>query len=344
MFGSVTVRKARSPEAPSVSAASSSARPCSCMIGISSRATKGKVTNIVASTMPGTAKTTCTPLRDHPGAERGVRAEQQHEAEAGDDRRDRERQVDQRDQEGLAGEVELRDRPGGGDAEDRVERHRDRRRQQREPDRRLGVAVAERRGGEAEPVGERLGEDRDQRREEQHAEDRDDAADQRPPQPGGLGRGDLRAGGRPPAGCSSAAMALIARRAAPRRIRRRVRRRAGRQAAEPPRRPAPGCGDGRRRADQRKPAAERVGREGGGGRRRRAPRRPPPRPRRGRRAGAPARRPPCKRREAPGGAARRGAVRGPAGSRAGTLQRPLTNGLISFMFFCAVNPLATWSK
>ena len=62
MLGSVTVRKVRAPEAPSVSAASSSARPCSIITGINSRATKGMVMNMVASTMPGTAKTTCMPL------------------------------------------------------------------------------------------------------------------------------------------------------------------------------------------------------------------------------------------------------------------------------------------
>ena len=56
MLGSVTARKVCKPEAPSVSAASSSTVPCSCISGISSRATKGKVTKIVASTMPGTAK------------------------------------------------------------------------------------------------------------------------------------------------------------------------------------------------------------------------------------------------------------------------------------------------
>jgi len=44
------------PPAPSDTAASSSRIPCSCMSGMSSRATKGNVTKIVASTMPGTAK------------------------------------------------------------------------------------------------------------------------------------------------------------------------------------------------------------------------------------------------------------------------------------------------
>src|SRR6185503_13128379 len=56
MLGSVTVRNICQPEAPSTSAASSSSRPCACIRGISSRATNGKVTNTVASTMPGTAK------------------------------------------------------------------------------------------------------------------------------------------------------------------------------------------------------------------------------------------------------------------------------------------------
>src|SRR5437763_368883 len=46
----------RQPDAPRVSAASSSEVPCSCISGISSRAMNGKVTKMVASTMPGTAK------------------------------------------------------------------------------------------------------------------------------------------------------------------------------------------------------------------------------------------------------------------------------------------------
>src|SRR5690606_21878004 len=55
IFGRVTVRNTRQPEAPSDSAASSPARPCSIITGISSRATKGKVTKIEASTIPGRA-------------------------------------------------------------------------------------------------------------------------------------------------------------------------------------------------------------------------------------------------------------------------------------------------
>ena len=78
MLGSVTVRKVCKPQAPSVSAASSSAVPCSCISGISSRATNGKVTNIVASTMPGTAKMIWMPCAREPRPEAALRAEEQH--------------------------------------------------------------------------------------------------------------------------------------------------------------------------------------------------------------------------------------------------------------------------
>ena len=50
MFGSVTRRNICHPEAPSVTAASSSVTPCSSISGISSRATNGSVTKIVART------------------------------------------------------------------------------------------------------------------------------------------------------------------------------------------------------------------------------------------------------------------------------------------------------
>ncbi len=55
MLGSVTEKKVRHPDAPSEVAASSRSRPCACISGTSSRATKGAVTNIEASTMPGSA-------------------------------------------------------------------------------------------------------------------------------------------------------------------------------------------------------------------------------------------------------------------------------------------------
>ncbi len=56
MLGRVTRQNVAKPPAPSETAASSSSRPWSVIRGTSSRATKGKVTKIVASTMPGSAK------------------------------------------------------------------------------------------------------------------------------------------------------------------------------------------------------------------------------------------------------------------------------------------------
>src|SRR5690606_24341711 len=56
IFGKVTCQNTCQPLAPSTTAASSSSLPCACINGMSSRATNGKVTKIVASKMPGSAK------------------------------------------------------------------------------------------------------------------------------------------------------------------------------------------------------------------------------------------------------------------------------------------------
>src|ERR1700704_1782888 len=58
IFGKVTRKKVCKPDAPSEIAASSSSVPCSCISGISARATNGNVTKMVASAMPGTANNT----------------------------------------------------------------------------------------------------------------------------------------------------------------------------------------------------------------------------------------------------------------------------------------------
>src|ERR1700709_1046069 len=58
ILGNVTRKKVCSPDAPSEIAASSSSVPCSCISGISARATNGNVTKVVASAMPGTANST----------------------------------------------------------------------------------------------------------------------------------------------------------------------------------------------------------------------------------------------------------------------------------------------
>ena len=67
MLGSVTRQNVCQPVAPRVIAASSSAAPCSCISGISVRATNGKVTNAVARIRPGTAKMMRMPARSSIG-------------------------------------------------------------------------------------------------------------------------------------------------------------------------------------------------------------------------------------------------------------------------------------
>ncbi len=57
MLGSVTRRKVCQPLAPSTRAASSSCEPPASITGMTSRATKGTETKMLASTMPGTANT-----------------------------------------------------------------------------------------------------------------------------------------------------------------------------------------------------------------------------------------------------------------------------------------------
>src|SRR4249919_32779 len=68
MLGRVTRRNTCHAPAPSERAASSSSAPCCSINGISSRATKGKVMNKVASTIAGGANNTCTSCRNRMSA------------------------------------------------------------------------------------------------------------------------------------------------------------------------------------------------------------------------------------------------------------------------------------
>ena len=61
MLGKVTRQKSWRPDAPSTRAASSSSVPWACIRGMSSRATNGKVTKIVARMRPGTANRILSP-------------------------------------------------------------------------------------------------------------------------------------------------------------------------------------------------------------------------------------------------------------------------------------------
>ena len=109
--------------APSVDAACSWSSPTSRSTGVTSRTTNGTEMKIVASTIPGTAKMTWNGQVAEPAAA----AVDEDQRQADDDRRDRERQVDQRVQHRLAAEAAARERQRAEHAEDRVERHGDQR-------------------------------------------------------------------------------------------------------------------------------------------------------------------------------------------------------------------------
>ena len=102
--GSVTRQNVCHALAPSVAAACSASVPSSRSTGIVSRATNGSDTTAVASTMPGTEKITWMPCSVEPVAEPAGLAVDEHQRQADDDRRDRERQIDQHPQQRLAAE------------------------------------------------------------------------------------------------------------------------------------------------------------------------------------------------------------------------------------------------
>src|SRR3954451_19242853 len=75
IFGRVTRINICQPLAPSDTAASSSEVPCSCITGINSRATNGRVTNRVAMIIPGTEKMILIPCStiQGPNTPRGLK-------------------------------------------------------------------------------------------------------------------------------------------------------------------------------------------------------------------------------------------------------------------------------
>ena len=98
----------------------------------------------------------------------------------GDDRRDRERQVDQGDQQVLAPEIELGDAPRRRDAEDQVDRHGDARDEQGEPGRAQGVRLPDGSQIGVDSLGQSLVEHQDQRQDQGEREERQGNGGERP--------------------------------------------------------------------------------------------------------------------------------------------------------------------
>ena len=126
MLGRVTRQKgADSPRRPATTAASSSSRPWSGHQRDQFARHEGKGDEDGRQHDARQREQDVDVMIDQPGAEPALHPEHQHIDQARHHRRHREGQVDQGDQEGLAGKIELGDRPGRGDAEHGVERHRD---------------------------------------------------------------------------------------------------------------------------------------------------------------------------------------------------------------------------
>ena len=136
ILGRVTRKKVCRPDAPSEIAASSSCVPCSCISGISARATKGNVTKMVARTMPGTANSTWMSCACSHGPQRPCAPNSSTNTKpeiTGLTENGRSISVIRKR---LSSELELGDRPRRDDAEHQIERHGDRGDKQRQPDRR----------------------------------------------------------------------------------------------------------------------------------------------------------------------------------------------------------------
>ena len=166
------------PFAPSVRAACSCSSPISRSVGTTSRATNGSETKIVAITIAGSANSTSMPALLEPAAEPALAAVEQEEREPDDDGRERERQVDERVQQALAGEPPAHDRERADDPEHGVHGYRDGRDDQRQLEAR-GSSPARVSASQAGPnaVLERAPEDDRERADEDHEQvaERDEA-------------------------------------------------------------------------------------------------------------------------------------------------------------------------
>jgi hypothetical protein len=122
-----------------------------------------------------------------PWAEVALPPEQEHEHHAGDHGRYGERQVDQGNEQVLAAEIELRDRPTGADAEHQIQGDRDRSGDERQLQRGHRVRLAYRRDVSGRAIGKRLDEDSRQGQDEKKTKEQQGDSCQSPPNHRGLG-------------------------------------------------------------------------------------------------------------------------------------------------------------
>ena len=165
-LGSVTRRNICQPFAPSKLAASSSSRPDASMTAMSSRATNGNETKIVASTMPGTAKMILMSRSNSHGPNHPCLPKSCTKispATTGDTANGRSISVVS---SRLPRKSNSGDRPRGGNAEDRIGGHRQRGDEERQPDRRQRLGRLDRLHVRLPPIAQRLDEEEDEWNEE----------------------------------------------------------------------------------------------------------------------------------------------------------------------------------
>ena len=158
-FGSVTRRNICQPFAPSRLAASSSSRARRLHDRDELARDKRERHEDRRQHDAGHGEDDLDVALEQPRPEPALPAEELHEDQSGHDRRHGERQIDQRREQPLAAEVEPGDRPRGGDAEDRVGRHRQRGDEERQPDCRERLGSLDRLDVRLPSVAQRLDED-----------------------------------------------------------------------------------------------------------------------------------------------------------------------------------------
>ena len=119
-------------------------------------------------------------VRVEPFTEEALQPEQHHEHQAGNDRRNRKRQIDQRDEKRFATELELGDRPRGGQAKEDIQWHADGRHDEGQADGRQGIRLHHGLAIIHPALRQRLREHVGQRQQQEHEAERHCDADERP--------------------------------------------------------------------------------------------------------------------------------------------------------------------
>ena len=120
-------------------------------------------------------------VRFQPRAQETLAAEQHDQHQTRDHRRHRERQVDERNEHGLAAKVELGDEPGRGESVDHVQGQADGRHQNGQANGRQRIRVGQRVPVISPSLGQRLNEHIDQRQQQEDGAESERHRNQTPP-------------------------------------------------------------------------------------------------------------------------------------------------------------------